>query len=124
MTAPVVLVVEDDASIREVVAEVLSDEGYSVHTAQDGREALRELEAGLEPRLVLLDLMMPVMDGWSFLAEIERRGMRRPPTAIVSASSSRRRDPALKDVVAWLQKPVTIHELLGLVHRYCRDGAA
>lgn len=124
MTRAVVLVVEDDASIREVVAEVLTDEGYRVHSVQDGRAALRELEGGLSPRLVLLDLMMPVMDGWAFLTELERRGLPRPPTAVVSASSRDRRHPALRGIVAWLQKPVTIHELLALVGRHCGTEAA
>jgi CheY-like chemotaxis protein len=63
-----VLVVEDEAGIREVLAAALADEGYEVRAAGDGRAGLAVLHAWL-PHVILLDLMMPVMDGWAFRAE-------------------------------------------------------
>src|SRR5262245_36830107 len=70
-----VLVVEDDDGIRESIVEILRDEGYLVHEASNGREALEQLKDGQRPCVVLLDLMMPVMSGWQFLQEIQDTGM-------------------------------------------------
>src|SRR5687768_12107285 len=71
---PLVMVVDDDADIREAVADVLSDEGYPVELASNGREALNVLSAGaFRPNLILLDLMMPELDGWGLMAELEKR---------------------------------------------------
>jgi CheY-like chemotaxis protein len=67
--APQVLVVEDDAPIREALCAVLRDDGYAVAEAGDGQEALEFLRTHPTPRVILLDLMMPVMDGWTFLRE-------------------------------------------------------
>jgi CheY-like chemotaxis protein len=61
-----ILVVEDDHAIRESIAELLADEGYTVACAANGAEALDLLLADTRPNLILLDLMMPVMDGWAF----------------------------------------------------------
>ena len=77
-----VLVVDDDAAIREVVQIIVEAEGYPVVTAAEGAEALRHLQSGLRPGVILLDLRMPGMDGRAFrevqgaepeLAEIARR---------------------------------------------------
>ena len=61
-----ILIVEDDADVRDTMVQVLESEGFSVRATRDGREALDALRAGLRPRLILLDLMMPVMNGWQF----------------------------------------------------------
>jgi CheY-like chemotaxis protein len=66
------MVVDDDEAIRRTIAEVLSEEGYAVKEAANGREALDLLRAGTRPCLLLLDLMMPVLDGWGFRQEQER----------------------------------------------------
>jgi len=62
-----ILVVDDDFSAREVLTELLRDHGYSVISAADGREALNYLQVASPPGIIVLDLMMPVMDGWEFL---------------------------------------------------------
>ncbi len=69
---PAVLVVDDDPGIRECVAEFLSLEGFRVVEARHGREGLHLLE-GVRPAVIVLDLMMPVMSGWEFMAEQKRR---------------------------------------------------
>ena len=61
-----ILLVEDDADIRDAIAYLLTDEGYEVACASNGREALSYLHDGLTPSLILLDMMMPGMDGISF----------------------------------------------------------
>jgi CheY-like chemotaxis protein len=66
---PQILLVEDDAPVREALQELLEAEGYLVEVAENGLAALRRLRAGFRPAAVLLDLMMPVMDGWQFREE-------------------------------------------------------
>src|SRR5258708_38286480 len=76
-----ILVVDDDPDILQTLALCLSTEGYRVTMAANGQEALTQLERD-KPACILLDLMMPVMDGWQFVAELDRRGERKaaPPT--------------------------------------------
>ena len=73
-----VLVVEDDATIRSTIAEAIAEEGYRVLTATNGLEGLQEVRSGA-PDAVLLDLMMPVLDGWGFLAQCRREHSARTP---------------------------------------------
>jgi two-component system response regulator CpxR len=109
-----VLIVEDDADIRELLSSVLALEGYPVVTAADGAEGLEQLRAA-HPALVLLDLMMPSMDGWEFrrlqmmdptLAEV--------PTVILSGDG-RLEAKAASLGTAFLRKPVDLDELLSVV---------
>jgi two-component system chemotaxis response regulator CheY len=79
-----VLVVDDNAAIRETVAEALELEGYAVETARDGAEALRML-ASIVPSLVLLDMRMPVLDGWGFARIARERGVRTPILVMTAA---------------------------------------
>lgn len=74
MSFRTVLVVEDDPGIREVLKDVLELDGYTVLTAENGLDALRVLESAVPPCLILLDLMMPVMNGWEFLESVYERG--------------------------------------------------
>src|SRR5262245_34872901 len=69
MTSSRVLIVDDDYDIRATLHEILSDEGYDVASSANGFEALQALRSGTAPCLILLDLMMPVMDGWQFRAQ-------------------------------------------------------
>ena len=85
-----VLVVEDDEVIRESMRELFELEGFDVVTASNGREALEVVRGGTRPCAVVLDLFMPVMDGWQFLAEIDRdRDLADLPVTVVSASGDR-----------------------------------
>jgi CheY-like chemotaxis protein len=110
-----ILVVDDDRSIREVVAEVLEAEGYAVQTAADGAEALRSVERR-RPRLVLLDMRMPVMDGWGFAAALKERGLRLP-VIVMSAAADARAWAEQVGADDYLAKPFALDELLAKVER-------
>ena len=84
-----VLVVDDEPDIRATVAEMLSLEGYEVDEAANGAEALKMLEASA-PDLVLLDMRMPVLDGWGFASAVRARGLRVPIVVMTAARDARR----------------------------------
>jgi len=118
-----ILLVDDNEEIRSAVSELLEDEGYRVATAVNGKEALDVLKRGPLPRLILLDLMMPVMDGWQFLA-VRRAdpALSRIPVVILSAfahSADR-----VAGVTAILSKPLDPDLLLKLVRSQLTDPDA
>jgi CheY-like chemotaxis protein/HPt (histidine-containing phosphotransfer) domain-containing protein len=119
--APSILLVEDDDSIREIVGEVLASRGYEVSQARNGREALDLLHrrADSPPRLILLDLMMPDMDGRQFLAERRKEPALVPIPVIVLTAAGRTQVSPELDVAAWLSKPVELDRLLATVAQYC-----
>lgn len=109
-----VLVVDDEVDIRDAVSELLADEGYVVQTAGDGAEALRKAR-DLHPSLVLLDLMMPGMNGWEFrAAQAVDPELKLIPVVILSAYG---REAGL-EAEAFIQKPFGLEELLSTVRRY------
>jgi CheY-like chemotaxis protein len=83
-----ILVVDDDPNILDVVSELLDMEGYRVTTAANGAEALRVVEQQL-PSLVLLDMRMPVLDGWGFAKELRARGVTLPILVMTAAQNAR-----------------------------------
>lgn len=117
-----VLVVDDDPDICEIFKDLLESYGYLVTTAENGADALDKLRAGEDPGLILLDLMMPVMDGIQFRDEqVRDPSLAAIPVVIVSAGG----DVAAKAAAAGvegLSKPVDIDVLLATVGRFC--GAA
>lgn len=122
MTSPArILVVEDDTTIRETIAELLEDEGYAVSCAANGAEALAQLDAGSVPSLILLDLTMPVMDGWTFRsAQRSDPRLASIPTVVVSASHGA--DPRSLERLApdaFLAKPFDLDRLIDTVGRLC-----
>jgi CheY-like chemotaxis protein len=120
MTPSQILVIDDDADVCQALADILQSEGYSVSSAPDGMEALRYLRSHGAPNLILLDLMMPVMNGWQFLTEQSRDpALANIPVVVLSAVS---RDPnglVSIDHLAFLKKPVHLEHLLAAVERYC-----
>jgi len=117
-----VLLVEDHWNVREALAATLEEFGHEVKVASDGAEALQLLRAGLHPCVILLDLMMPVMDGFAF-----RREQRADPAlaeipiivvsgAVTTTTTDRVRD---MEVAAVLWKPVDCDRMLGLVTGLC-----
>jgi two-component system response regulator MprA len=109
-----VLVVDDDPDILQTLALCLSTEGYNVLMAANGQEALDVLSRE-KPAVVLLDLMMPVMDGWQFVSELEKRGGRDMPLLILSADRSVQQHSSKLRADAYLAKPFDLDELLGKV---------
>jgi CheY-like chemotaxis protein len=118
-----VLVVEDDQDIRDVIAGVLEDEGYVVAVAGHGREALDALRRGLRPRLILLDIMMPIMSGREFraaqLADAELAGI---PVVVLTAGGRAREIAAEIGAQAYLSKPLDLAKLTELVGRGVRGA--
>ena len=107
---PGILVVDDDPELRHVLAMALTDEGYEVRCAPDGQAALDLLEEWL-PRLILLDLMMPELDGWTFRAhQLATERARDVPVVILSAA----RDPSVEALkpAAVVPKPFNLTRLL------------
>jgi CheY-like chemotaxis protein len=114
-----VLIVEDDADLRDMMAQLLSLEGFIAATASNGREALKYLQSGARPDVILLDLMMPVMDGWEF----RRRQQADPTVSSVPVIVLSALDPSRASGVnanAFLKKPLDFDRLLALVRSYCR----
>jgi len=112
-----VLVVEDDEATREMFRYLLESAGCSVVTASNGCEALEQLRKGLTPSLILLDLMMPVMDGCEFDHVLARDlQLSSIPTVVVTAFPERA--TGLARHLSVVQKPVEIDEVLALVKQY------
>ena len=112
---PFLLVVDDDVDIVQTLGLCLRAEGYRVQLARNGQEALAQLAPEL-PAAVLLDLMMPVMDGWQFAAEVKSRGLR-VPLLVLSADQAVERHAGVLAADAWLAKPFDLDELLGKVRQ-------
>ena len=116
---PTIFIVEDDTDTREMLGRFLELEGYAVETAANGAQALQRLAGGARANLILLDLMMPVMDGWQFREEqIRRAELAEIPVIVVSAAGKDRLEKI--DADAYLSKPVDLEELLERVTEYCR----
>ena len=114
-----ILVVEDDPDIRESVVEILEDEGHTVTSAGDGREALDLLQSAKPaPDLILLDLMMPVMSGYQFREEqLKLPAFASIPVLIVTADVNARVKVESLQAAGFVQKPLKIQPLLDLVNQ-------
>lgn len=115
-----ILIVEDDLDLREALSEVLRDEGYSVAMAADGREALDHLRRQSRPSLILLDLTMPVMNGWQFRAEQRQDpALSGIPVVVLSAGDYRAEQMRQLGVTDYIRKPIELKHLLRTIERYC-----
>jgi CheY-like chemotaxis protein len=112
-----ILVVDDDPDIRESLKEVLQDEGYTVSCVANGREALEYLQKSPRPCVILLDLMMPVMDGWQFRREQKRDPLIADIPLIVITATGKR--PVLIDADELVLKPLVLGRLFEAIERYC-----
>lgn len=110
-----ILIVEDDMDIREALEQILEGEGYQVVSAPNGKVALDRMRE-FKPQLVLLDLMMPVMNGWQFRqSQRQDEALAKVPVVIISADGSARREATAMGVQGFMQKPIELEDLLGVV---------
>ena len=115
-----ILLVDDDIDIREALAEVLEDEGFRVQTAANGLEALQLLRGSAPPKIILLDLMMPVMDGYQFLEEQRKdASLAAIPVAIITAGAGLDRS-RLGDAIL-VPKPIKLPQLLSVLEPIKQD---
>lgn len=118
-----IVIIEDDADLRETLKELLEIEGFSVLAAENGREGLKLIERNGKPCLILLDLMMPVMNGWEFLDAMQREQqaiLAETKVALLTAASEMT-DLPLQFGYSLLKKPVDVASLYALAHAAC-DG--
>jgi two-component system, chemotaxis family, chemotaxis protein CheY len=119
-----VLVVDDDSSLRTLLAEDLRYRGYSVSVARNGREALDHLDV-MAPDVIVLDLMMPVMDGWTFVERYrDHAGHGSVPIIAVFAAGDLPRGYEALGVTAFLRKPFDLNELADSIRRLARTRRA
>lgn len=114
-----ILVVEDDAGIRESLLELFESEGYEVFLAENGLRGI-EMIRDVRPFLVLLDLMMPVMDGSAFLAGLEKstdKKVAATPVVLLTAAGAKNTSGCKVSEV--LTKPIDIEALLSVAAKYC-----
>ena len=116
---PRILLVEDDHELRQSLSEALQDAGYHVDSAGNGREALDYLEENAPPCLVLLDLMMPVMNGWEFREEqLRRKSVAGVPVVILTADGRADIKVQMLRADGFLRKPIELERLFGLLAEY------
>jgi CheY-like chemotaxis protein len=118
-----ILIVDDDYAIRDMLQEALEDAGYRVMSAEHGKQALDQLRRAQPlPRLILLDLMMPVMSGWEFrMAQQSDQRLAAIPVIVLSARSSMDHDTYAMSADGFINKPLNIDRLLDVVERYCHQ---
>jgi CheY-like chemotaxis protein len=113
-----ILLIDDDGDVREAIALFLRKRGFSVRTADHGLDALRKLQEHEAPAVIVVDLMMPIMDGWDFLEKCPA-GI---PIVVVSALDEVHKAKAHPDVRAVLQKPVSMDDLSKAVGPFVTAG--
>ena len=113
------LVVDDQEAIRDTLQVALDDEGFTVECASNGREAL-DLIGRWKPDVILLDLMMPVMDGWQFrVAQLQQDDLAAIPTVVCTARTDAEARAISMGAIAYLRKPLDFDYLLDLVEAHC-----
>ncbi len=114
-----VLVVDDDRDVRETMLQILQEEGFAIATAVHGEEALTLLRGGSVPRLILLDLVMPVMDGRELIGHLQKdTSLSSIPVVIISSSQNARKESTALGSAGYLAKPIDLHLLIESVRRW------
>jgi len=118
-----ILIIEDDVSIQKTLKLALELEGFEVRCASNGKEALDMLASKPLPQLILLDLMMPIMDGWEFTATLrEDARLAKIPVVVITAFADRAQ--TLKPLTGILIKPIDLDMLFDTIHRLFDGGRA
>jgi CheY-like chemotaxis protein len=114
-----ILLVDDDIELRDELALALKEAGYDVMAASNGREALDLLKVAPQPRVILLDLLMPVMNGWDFCAATRLDAtMAKIPIVVTSGAASRDpKSPYFIDIADFITKPFDLDDLLVKIRR-------
>ncbi len=119
-TIPTVLVVDDDVDIREAICLILEHSGYKAVAASNGEEALRHLRADRGIDLILLDMMMPIMDGWGFRnSQPEGPAFVNIPVVVLTGDGRASAKAEAIGAAGYLRKPVDLDDLLTVVARHC-----
>lgn len=117
-----VLVVEDNDAIRETIQIALESQGYVTYGAANGQAGLEILATAPHPCLILLDLMMPVMNGWEFAKRLhERNELTAIPIVVVTAYADKAEGIEAREIV---RKPFDLHALLSVVEKYCQPNGS
>jgi two-component system, chemotaxis family, chemotaxis protein CheY len=117
-----VLIIDDDQDLRDSIGDLLRQRGYTVQTAEDGQTALATMARNRTPCVVLLDLVMPGMDGWTFLTVVQADPQTsRIPIVIASAHAATHAPAGTAGI---LRKPFDIDELFAVVARHCGPAPA
>ena len=122
-----ILVIDDDADIRELIKILLESDGYDVNIASDGVEALEQLRSGPLPGLIILDLMMPRIDGEEFMKQVRQPRYGHIPVVVMSGYNAAQKQARELDADSCLMKPIEVEELFKTVKQYTtkntRDAA-
>lgn len=120
----IVLVIDDDQDARTTIREVLEDQGFVVTSARNGREALEMLLRDTsKPSLILLDLMMPVMDGWTFRREQQKVSwLAQIPVVLFTGHLDGDQETRSLNAAATMRKPLRLDDLVTLVDQLSRCG--
>jgi two-component system response regulator MprA len=120
-----VLVVDDEPAIRHLLAEVLEDEGHTVITAEDGRDALDQLRDGVTPCAILLDLVMPRMTGWDLVGALRQDPrLADIPLVIMGANPRYASEAQALGARKWLAKPMELEDVVTTIDELCATGLA
>ena len=117
-----ILIVEDNEDLLDTFKSLLEMEGFKITTANNGKEALDALEVIQNPCLILLDMFMPIMNGWEFLDHLKIKNenlIQTLPIIICSASGEKAIESAAKTVRGFIQKPVDLDVLVGIAKKHC-----
>jgi len=120
-----ILVVEDDSTLRNAMGDLLDEEGMSETRAENGQVGLDLLRAGARPCLVLLDLQMPLVDGWTF----RRRQLEDPriagiPVVVMTGQPGKAQEAKRLGIALTMSKPIAPSRVAGVVERYCSHAKA
>lgn len=113
---PTILIVEDDSDLRRLYAIGLNQRGFAVKLAANGAEAVERVGQE-EPDLILLDLIMPIMDGWEVIEKVNFNGRPRAIPVVVISGAPKPEEPTPPCIVGWLSKPVSLEELVQTISR-------
>jgi CheY-like chemotaxis protein len=115
-----ILLIEDDDDIRESLTDLLQGRGYSVTGVTNGRDALARLASGPAPCLIMLDLMLPIMDGWEFRAQqIANPAWEKIPVVVVSGVPNAQQQALKLKAAAFLGKPIELDRLYRTIEQHC-----